>query len=44
MHWLAHPPAQHVAAILIGLPVVACLGGWLLAGRESPTIARQPLD
>jgi putative ABC transport system permease protein len=44
MHWLAHPPVGNLAAILVGLPIVAYLGGWLLAGREARVIARQPLD
>jgi putative ABC transport system permease protein len=44
VHWLADPPVWHLVAILIGLPVVAYLGGWVLAGKEPPTIARQPLD
>jgi putative ABC transport system permease protein len=43
-HWLAHPPVLNLAAILVGLPIVAYLGGWLLAGREARVIARQPLD
>jgi putative ABC transport system permease protein len=30
--------------LLIGLPLVAAAGGWLLAGREPAAIARQPLD
>ncbi len=44
LHWLAHPPLVNLAAILIGLPIVAYLGGWLLAGKEMPAIARQALD
>jgi putative ABC transport system permease protein len=44
LHWLAHPPVGNLLAILIGLPIVAYAGGWLLAGREAPAIARQPLD
>jgi putative ABC transport system permease protein len=44
LHWLAHPPVSNLLAILIGLPIVAYAGGWLLAGREAPAIARQPLD
>jgi putative ABC transport system permease protein len=43
-HWLAHPPARNLAAILIGLPIVAYVGGWLLAGKEPAAVARQPLD
>ena len=44
LQWLAHPPVVNLVAILIGLPIVAYVGGWLLAGREAPAIARQPLD
>jgi putative ABC transport system permease protein len=43
-HWLTHAPVLDLAAILVGLPIVAYLGGWLLAGKEAPAIARQPLD
>jgi putative ABC transport system permease protein len=46
-HWhdigyLAHPPYPNLAALLVGLPMVALLGGWLL-GR-SATIARRSLE
>jgi putative ABC transport system permease protein len=44
LHWLAHPPVADLVAILVGLPLVAYVGGWLLAGKEAPAIARQPLD
>jgi putative ABC transport system permease protein len=37
-------PLSDVLMLLIGLPVVAAAGGWLLAGREPEIIARQPLD
>jgi hypothetical protein len=30
--------------IIVGLPVAAIVGGWLLAGREPPAVARQPLE
>lgn len=33
-----------MATLLIGLPLIASSGGWLLAGREPALIARQPLD
>jgi len=33
-----------VLILLIGLPLIAAAGGWLLAGREPEVIARQPLD
>jgi len=37
-------PAVDLIAILVGLPAVAAAGGWLLAGRQPPAIARQPLE
>jgi putative ABC transport system permease protein len=43
-HWLGHLPMAHLAAILVGLPVVAFTGAWLLAGREPPLLARQPME
>ncbi len=39
-----HIPAVDLLIILVGLPVVAAAGGWLLAGREPAVIARQPLE
>jgi hypothetical protein len=30
--------------ILVGMPVIAVVVSWLLAGREPPGIARQPLE
>src|SRR5207244_3492036 len=32
------------AGILVGRPLAAGIGGWLLAGREPRAIARQPLE
>ena len=37
-------PMADVLTLLVGLPLVAAAGGWLLAGREPQVIARQPLD
>jgi putative ABC transport system permease protein len=37
-------PLADVLILLVGLPLVAAAGGWLLAGREPEVIARQPLD
>ncbi len=37
-------PAIDFLLILVGLPVVAAAGGWLLAGRDPSGIARQPLE
>ena len=36
-------PLSDVLILLVGLPLVAAAGGWLLAGREPEVIARQPL-
>jgi putative ABC transport system permease protein len=41
---LGRVPVANLLAILVGLPLLAGLGGWLLAGREPPAIARQPLE
>lgn len=37
-------PLTDVLILLFGLPLVAAVGGWLLAGREPEVISRQPLD
>jgi putative ABC transport system permease protein len=37
-------PVTYLLVILVGLPIVAAAAGWLLAGREPPVIARQPLE
>ncbi len=37
-------PAIDFLLILVGLPTVAAIGGWLLAGRNPSAIARQPLE
>jgi putative ABC transport system permease protein len=37
-------PLTDVLILLVGLPLVATAGGWLLAGREPPLIARQPIE
>jgi putative ABC transport system permease protein len=44
LHSLADVPLTHLAGLLVGLPLVAAVAGWLLAGREPPAIARTPLD
>lgn len=41
---VSHVPVADLIAVLVGLPLVATLGGWLLAGREPHTIDRRPLD
>jgi putative ABC transport system permease protein len=37
-------PLSDVVILLVGLPLVAAAGGWLLGGREPPLIARQPIE
>ena len=44
LHPLTQVPFLDLAAIIGGLPLIAITGGWLLAGREPPTIAHQPLE
>jgi putative ABC transport system permease protein len=41
---LRRVPVANLAVIVVGLPVLAAVGGWLLAGREPPALARQPLE
>ena len=41
---LGSVPTWNLLVILVGLPLVAAAAGWLLAGREPSTIARQPLE
>jgi putative ABC transport system permease protein len=41
---LKNIPTGNLLVILVGLPLVAAAAGWLLAGREPPVIARQPLE
>jgi len=41
---LSHVPVLDIVLIVIGLPVVAAVGGWLLAGREPSDIAHQPIE
>ena len=37
-------PVAVLVWILVGMPLIATAAGWLLAGREPPAIARQPLE
>jgi putative ABC transport system permease protein len=41
---LSSAPTTNLLIILIGMPLIAAAGGWLLAGRELPAISRTPLD
>jgi hypothetical protein len=37
-------PVVDLAVIVVGLPIIAGVGGWLLAGHEPAGVARRPLD
>jgi putative ABC transport system permease protein len=37
-------PVQNLLLILVGMPLVAAIGGWLLAGRGQSALGRQPLE
>ncbi len=41
---LGHPPVAHLTATIIGVPLLATVAAWLLAGREPATFARRGLD
>jgi ABC-type Fe3+ transport system permease subunit len=38
---LSSVPTTNLLIILIGMPLIAVAGGWLLAGREPPGVAHQ---
>ncbi len=40
---LSRAPTLHLLVLAIGTPVLAASAGWLLAGREPPSLARQPI-
>ncbi|MCU1501666.1 MAG: hypothetical protein JWM12_1020 [Ilumatobacteraceae bacterium] len=40
---LAHTPIANLLMLIVGLPLVAMTAGWVLAGRQPPTIARAAL-
>jgi putative ABC transport system permease protein len=39
-----HVPWPDIGLLLIGMPLIAAAGGWLLGGRQPAGLARQPLD
>jgi putative ABC transport system permease protein len=41
---LGHVPVLYLAITILGVPVAAALTGWILAGRQPPSIARQMLE
>ena len=41
---LSSVPARQLLFLIVGMPVIAAVVGWLLAGREPAVISRQPLE
>jgi putative ABC transport system permease protein len=41
---LGSVPVENLLLILVGMPLVAALAGWLLAGRQPVLMAHQPLE
>ncbi len=41
---LSSVPVANLLLILVGMPLVAVIGGWLLAGRQPAAIGRGPLE
>jgi putative ABC transport system permease protein len=41
---LTSVPVRNLLVIIIGMPLIAAAASWLLAGREPPAIARQPME
>ena len=37
-------PVTNLLIILVGMPLVAAVGGWLLAGRQPRDLGHQPLE
>jgi putative ABC transport system permease protein len=44
VHSLSAVPAAKLTVLVAGLPLLALVAGWLLAGREPAAMARQPLE
>jgi len=41
---LAYVPVAHLAVVALGVPLIATLAGWLLAGREPPPAVRPAFE
>jgi putative ABC transport system permease protein len=37
-------PVTDLLLILVGLPLLAAIGGWLFAGRQPATLTQQPME
>ena len=44
LDYLGRIPALYLVLMVVGIPVAAAAAGWLLAGREPPTIARAVIE
>jgi putative ABC transport system permease protein len=44
MSGLSHVPLLNLLLIVVGIPLLAALAGWLIAGREPRTLARQAIE
>jgi len=42
--YLSHAPIHYLAITAIGVPAIAAGAGWLLAGRQPPSIARPAIE
>ena len=42
--YLSHVPVLYLTLAVVGVPLAATAAGWLLAGREPPTIARTVIE
>ena len=41
---LGHVPVSNLLVVLLGMPLVAVVAGWLLGGREPRAVAHQPIE
>ncbi len=44
MSSISNVPVESLVMILVAMPLLATLLGWLLAGRNQPNMARQPIE
>jgi putative ABC transport system permease protein len=41
---LSHVPLPNLLVIVVGLPLVAAVGGFAVSGRQPPLVSRQPIE
>jgi putative ABC transport system permease protein len=44
LDYLGRIPVLYLVLMIVGIPLAAAAAGWLLAGRQPPTIARQAIE